>query len=387
MASRFRIRIVLDWDGTLTTRDTLHVVAAIGYRTNKHRVPPPPSWDQIVQAYMADYTCHQDAYRPSRQDRRTIPLESAWLASLRGVEVRSVRRVVDAGIFADVTEGDISMEAEGAVRNGEVRLREGWWDVLTAASPGAGACHSHSHSHVECDASVPVPAAAGSPPIAIISVNWSAAFIRACLTAAATTAPTEAGDLKHEHSSQIQATVVKSLPILANNLLPCSPRDNDYSTTVAPAGGAGIHTSADKLAALQHLQRLHRTRDREDQGESESQGDIVIYVGDSPTDFDCLVSADVGVCVRDEPLGSGQRELQETLERVGVEVRRLDLGEWVRYRRESSRQERGEAGGGCGGGEARVGGDNKKVVVWWVADLREVARFVDAYGRYDRDVT
>ncbi|OAL33494.1 glutamate carboxypeptidase II [Fonsecaea nubica] len=379
MASRPRIRIVLDWDGTLTIRDTLHVVAAIGYKTNKHRVPPPPSWDQIVQAYMADYTRHQDAYRPPRQDRHTIPLESAWLASLRGVEVRSVQRVVDAGIFANVTEGDVWREAEAAARNGEVRLREGWWDVLTAASlgarPGAGACHNHDGR----DEGVPVPAVASSPSIAIISVNWSAAFIRACLSAATTTAITETGDLQNDNSpeiqtqTQIQTTVVNSLPILANNLLPRSPYDGHYSTTAAPAGGAGIHTSADKRAALQRLQRLHWT---EDQGQSGR--DTVVYVGDSPTDLDCLVSADVGVCVRDEPLGSGQRELQETLERVGVEVRRLDLGEWskIRRRSESGRQ---EGGGGGGGGEACLGGDNKRVVVWWVADLKEVARFVDMF--------
>lgn len=45
----------------------------------------------------------------------------------------------------------------------------------------------------------------------------------------------------------------------------------------------------------------------------------VVYVGDSATDLDCLLSADIGICVRNEGEMSGeQTELRETLRRLAI---------------------------------------------------------------------
>ncbi|KIY04082.1 uncharacterized protein Z520_00774 [Fonsecaea multimorphosa CBS 102226] len=317
-------RIVLDWDGTLTRRDTLHVVAGIGYKRNRHRggrdLMP---WDQIVQAYISDYTAHRDSYRPAKSQRTTVGQESAWLASLGEVERRSVQRVRGAGVFADVTEEDVCEAAEDAVRGGEVQLRDGWKDVLA----GASRCARSETAAAEATA---------RPPLAIISVNWSAAFIRACLSAAAAL-----GDCPPPMKD-----TVDSIEILSNHLA-CEPSENTSGTTTS------IHTSADKLEALNRLR--------------ESGNGDILYVGDSATDFDCLVAADVGICVRDEPLGSGQAELKECLERVGVEVSRLDWDKWIEYQRGGHRGPR----------------QGKHSVVWWVADLREVASFVEKYCDLD----
>ncbi|KIW33420.1 uncharacterized protein PV07_00272 [Cladophialophora immunda] len=310
------LRTVLDWDGTLTKRDTLHVVAAIGYQRNRHRDLMP--WDQIVQAYMSDYRRHRDAYHPARPDRRTRAQESAWLASLKDVELRSVHRVQGAGIFADVTEQEICRAAEDAVRNSEVQLRDGWEDIVSLAR------------HSRDDGAAP-------SPVSIISVNWSAAFIRACLSSALGDAAPAKG-------------TIDAIPILANRLA-CEPSGG-------VPGPAGIRTSADKLDALNALR---------DGGDCD-----VLYVGDSPTDFDCLVAADVGVCVRDDPMGSGQAELKESLERVGVEVSRLDWDGWAEYQREVLRGQRGQT-------KANI----IRPVVWWVADLREVAAFAEKYYHLD----
>jgi thiamine phosphate phosphatase / amino-HMP aminohydrolase len=310
-----RLRIILDWDGTVTKHDTLHIVAAIGYERNQHLNLTP--WDQIVQAYILDYTQHEESYRPARLDRKTIAQESAWLASLTDVEVRSVKRARDTGIFTGVTDDDICMGAEHAIRSNKIQLRDGWKDIFAMAG------------HPGNDMANP-------SPVSIISVNWSGTFIRACLSAALGDSPPTKG-------------TADSIPISSNHLQP------------DPSGGdsedPGIRTSADKLDAFQKL--------------CDSGSGPVFYVGDSPTDFDCLVAADVGFCVRDEPMGSGQAELKESLERVGVQVTRLDLDAWDKYRREIARR--------------GVEKESNKLV-WWVADLREVVSFAEKYVGIDSAV-
>jgi len=301
-------RIVLDWDGTITKRDTLHTVATIGYERNRHLNLTP--WDELVQAYISDYTQHEDSYRPARSDRKTIAQESAWLASLRDVEVRSVKRVRDAGIFTGVTTQDICLGAEQAIRSNEIQLRGGWKDILSMAA-------------------YPRNEIANQAPISIISVNWSGAFIRACLSAAL-------GD-----SPSIKGTA-DSIPIFSN----CLHSELAGGDSEVPS----IRTSADKLDAFQKLR-------------GGGNGPI-FYVGDSATDFDCLLAADVGICVRDEPMGSGQMELKRSLERVGIEVVKFDLDAWGKYLREIA------------------GPDDEKErnkVVWWVTDLSEVMSFAEMY--------
>lgn len=305
-------RIVLDWDGTVTKHDTLHIVVKIGYERNRHL--NLTSWDQIVQAYILDYTQHEKSYRPTRPERKTIAEESAWLASLTDVEVRSVKRAQDAGIFTRVTDDDIRMGAEHAIRSNKIQLRDGWKDIFAMVG--------HPGNDM-----------ANLSPVSIISVNWSGTFIRACLSAALEEFPPRKG-------------TADSIQIFSNHLQP------------DPSGGdsedPGIRTSADKLDAFQRLR--------------DSGSGPIFYVGDSPTDFDCLVAADVAFCVRDEPMGSGQAELNESLERVGVHVARLDLDAWDKDRRELAAQ----------GAEKE---SNK--VVWWVKDLGEVVSFAEKYVGID----
>ncbi|KAK2766862.1 AP-3 complex subunit beta [Arachnomyces sp. PD_36] len=300
------IRIVLDWDGTITKRDTLHIVAEIGYKRNRHLNLMP--WNQIVKAYISDYTQYEDHYRPARSDRQTIAQESAWLASLNDVEERSVKRAQDAGIFTDVTKLDICREADHAIRSNEIQLRDGWKEILSMSGPSG-------------NNEIAIP-----PLVSIISVNWSSVFIRACLLAALGNDPPVKG-------------IADSIPIFSNHLHSEAP---------------GIRTSADKLDAFKSLR---------DGGHGP-----IIYVGDSATDFDCLVAADVGICVRDEPMGSGQTELKESLERVGIDLARLDLNAWRKYLREIAGQ-----------------GSEKESdkVVWWVTDLREVVSFAEKYNEVD----
>jgi phosphoglycolate phosphatase-like HAD superfamily hydrolase len=303
---RSTIRLVLDWDGTLTKKDTLHLVSAIGYEHN--RAANLTSWDDIVQAYISDYTQHKARYTPSANQRKTVAEQSQWLASLKEVERRSIERVKAAGIFKGVIKQDVVSASRSAVQDGRLQLRPGWKKLM-----------------MKCD-SPGKQGSTASPFVSLLSVNWSATFIRASLETA------------FSGCSAPDDTIMDSIPVYANEL----PLEEVQQTPY-------ICTSADKLAKFKEVR-----------GTDES---IVVYVGDSATDFDCLVAADVGICIRDDPMGSSQRELEETLDQVGFETLRLNAETFK------------ISGSSVADGDQRE--RQGKRIIWWVAGLDEIASFVE----------
>ncbi|KAF2842831.1 hypothetical protein M501DRAFT_922655, partial [Patellaria atrata CBS 101060] len=220
------LHLILDFDGTLTTRDTLHILGRLGSR--KHINPSEDPWTSIVSAYTSDFAAHAASYRPTPEDRRTIEQEIAWFASLESVEHRSVERVEQQKLLAGVTSADIKRAAGDAIASGEVRLREGWQEML-----------------------VGLYRRRKSVRIAILSVNWSVTFIRKTL-----------------YSARIE--------IRANELEGLEGVDG--STGLLNQGGQrGIRTSGDKLVAMV--------------SEGLETGDVLVYVGDSATDLECLLRA------------------------------------------------------------------------------------------------
>ena len=91
---------------------------------------------------------------------------------------------------------------------------------------------------------------------------------------------------------------------------------------------------------------------------------LIIFVGDSATDFDCLIEADVGICIQDEPLSSSQTELKETLARVG-----FSLGSISNFDPEDL---------SLGPSETRG------KIIWIARDLREVSKFVKEVTAHSR---
>jgi hypothetical protein len=305
------IQVFLDWDGTLTKRDTLEVVAKIGYNKN----PTSQPWNDIVKAYLDDYRAHQDAYSPSKDQRRTIAEESAWLETLFEVETRSVKRVREAGVFAGVQNGDVLDAANRAIENHSVDLREGWKDLFFSGlsqpdDPRSNLGRNGFRFH-------------------ILSVNWSAMFIKCCI---------------------LHAAMLERAPGALAALVPMVHLANEIASVQRPTydpdqEGMSIRTSADKVRILEKA--LHAPVGRPFWAKKEP---ITVYVGDSVTDFDALLYVDVGICIRDEPLGGGQKELAETFERVGVSVKPLS-----ELKLPLSTQE----------------GTSK--ILWWAKDLKEIS--------------
>ncbi|OQO07590.1 hypothetical protein B0A48_07287 [Cryoendolithus antarcticus] len=233
-------------------------------------------WTSFGNAYMDDYKAHDAKYRPATHERSTTSQESAWLRSLESVERQSVQRVEQSRYFQGVTRADIVGAARNAVVTGQVILREGWCELIMGLGQTGDS-------------------------VSVLSVNWSAMFIKDALLYAADHSDLET-PAEHEHNLMSRIQIME---IRANDIVDVD--DSEGSPGLLTLNGSpGIRTSYDKL---QHspLQPEH----------------INIYVGDSATDFDCLTAVNLGICIRDEPLGSSQRVLADTFSRLGHEMHHI----------------------------------------------------------------
>lgn len=166
--------LYLDWDGTITRRDTLSMLAGIGYRNHERAgsKPPLPPWSSFSTAWVDDYTAHEDAYEPSREARTTASQEFDWLRSLKAIEERSITRVEAAGVFKGLDRQIVDADVDAIVK-------ESLWVDGQQLEPAA-----ISQSKLTFRA--------GLYPLMqkiqkqngknrIISVNWSSFFISSCL--------------------------------------------------------------------------------------------------------------------------------------------------------------------------------------------------------------
>lgn len=284
------INLILDWDGTITTKDTMFAYGKIADIRDVRLGKKPTgteSFGAFGQAWLDDYAAHEAAYTPKARDRSQPAQESAWLKSLSAVEGKSAKRVEDSSLFVGVTRSDVVNAARELLAEGKFALRAGWKDSFIKAH-----CNSISETNQ-----------ASNFYIRILSVNWSESFIRASLSEAASNSRSSNDpDLKG---------FIEALPVAANEVSGLDSPGGSSGTLTDPSH-AIIRTSFDKLQTLKT-----------------QQGSYSVYVGDSTTDFDCLINADVGICIRDEPMGSSARALAETFSRLGYNVRHVgELASW-----------------------------------------------------------
>lgn len=251
----------------------MHLVAQAGYARQEElkRNPQPCPWTEIVDAYMTDFKRHADIYKPQVECRTSIKDELVWLESLKEVESASAARALKSGIFDQVRACDMERAAKSAAQNGKLQLRDGWLDLLSTVR-----AHNENYDIAQ--------------GLAVLSVNWSQEFIRQTLT----------GD----DESRI-APWISDLPIYANEI-PSIVEGNTNQKQVEQC--QDMRTSGDKAKILQGL--IEKGADA-----------LSVYVGDSSTDLECLTTADIGICMRDEIFSSGQKELAVMCDRVQLQVK------------------------------------------------------------------
>ena len=129
MALDHKLKLIVDFDETITEHDTMAVLGSVC-----------ADWNVYVDAYMDDLQRY-DVSHP----RNTLSEEYQYLENLKEVELRSVQRIEDAGVFKGITMGTIKSLAE------QVQIRDGFTDF------------------------------AKDREIEILSVNWSSQLIQACV--------------------------------------------------------------------------------------------------------------------------------------------------------------------------------------------------------------
>ncbi|KAK4540286.1 hypothetical protein LTR36_009598 [Oleoguttula mirabilis] len=281
------VHLILDWDGTLTKKDTLSILGNLPKaRDARLGIPHTPShhWnDDFLKPYMDDYGRHKQSSSlyPTAADPEKY---SQWLASLRTVEYNSAERVSDSGFFCGVNEIDVTTVAHEALDAGEMQLRNGWLDLFNMFLPAA------------------------SPPlgsrISILSVNWSATFIRSSLRQAA------ARYLQDGDGRQQLMVYVGGMEIQANEIEGLGSVERGSSGRLVGT----VRTAADKLQ--------HRPIVRKPGHASERPIDV--YVGDSATDYECLRHATIGIWLCDCAETEYEQKLKETFKPLELEIRPID---------------------------------------------------------------
>jgi HAD superfamily phosphoserine phosphatase-like hydrolase len=257
---------ILDFDGTITTKDTISILAnsAISFHA-KNGKDMAAVWNRVVKAYRNDYEEFGMGYRPVKEDRRTVDEEVIFYRRLRGVEERSFGRVGKEAIFKGIQQNELEKFGEQVVRSGAVSLRRGFTDFVKEMKKEGGRWD-------------------------IVSVSFSRAFIRGIL-----------GTIGSE---------VKDVKVLANE-----PDESGILRGPKSENGElweAMATSDAKLSAMKYLLRSL---------DAESRRRGAVYIGDSGTDMECLMEESVvGIIISED----GNSDLMQIMKRINVEVLHID---------------------------------------------------------------
>ncbi|RUP43281.1 hypothetical protein BC936DRAFT_137394 [Jimgerdemannia flammicorona] len=102
--------LVCDFDKTITSKDTIGILASLAYSKRVNQSPtsqPIPPWSFFVDAHLKDYAEHQARWCSTHGDDLTSPDHLAFLESLRAVEDASLDRVAAHGVLAGLTRDEI----------------------------------------------------------------------------------------------------------------------------------------------------------------------------------------------------------------------------------------------------------------------------------------
>ncbi|KAI1107001.1 HAD-like domain-containing protein [Jackrogersella minutella] len=251
--------IFLDFDGTITAKDTVGELANFALRVRADEGQDlKREWSHVVKSYVDDHSAHVEGYEPRPHARNLPEHEVAFLRQLKTVETRSLGRINGCRLFRGISPAAFREAGAELVRNGTVRLRPGFGRFVQDRRREGWR-------------------------VWVLSVNWSSAFIAgAC------------GGLD-------------GVQVIANDVREDGSIAGPAVLNPAGAGAAprNLTNSRDKLDAM------HAVLAAEGLAAKPS-----VYFGDSTTDLECLLAADLGFVIADAEGSS----LLETLRRIGKEV-------------------------------------------------------------------
>ncbi|KAI1456010.1 HAD-like domain-containing protein [Annulohypoxylon moriforme] len=255
--------IFLDFDGTITSQDTInHLVNfALGVRASEGQ-DLKQEWDQVVKSYVDDHGAHVSSYSPHPDSRNLPEHEIEFLRDLKTVEKRSLVRINSSALFRGIDPESFREAGKKLVEDGTVKLRDGFVKFVQARRKEGWR-------------------------VWVLSVNWSSAFIQgAC------------GELE-------------GVEVIAN----------DVREDGSIAGPRVLNPQIPGERGAGEQRNLTNSRDKLDAMEAVLQAEGLstkpsVYFGDSTTDLECLLAADLGFVISDKEDSS----LLKTLRRIGKEV-------------------------------------------------------------------
>lgn len=152
MFSRRSLQIIFDFDGTITTNDTIEplVQSAISHHhpslspSELSQTPQAEAWSNCKSQYLADLSAHYEKEKQESSDEvlltgpSALEREQRTLDALKDVEWASVERVGKSGIFKDVSRDSFrEMGRAAAAADPEsgndrvVVVREGFVEFVT----------------------------------------------------------------------------------------------------------------------------------------------------------------------------------------------------------------------------------------------------------------
>ncbi|KAK5990939.1 hypothetical protein PT974_09214 [Cladobotryum mycophilum] len=152
------MHLILDFDGTITVKDTVGELAqaAIAFQKHHRGIDLQGQWDKVVQDYLKDLKSYNARYSPPEGDRQDISEELCYLSGLDGIENASLDRVERSGAFSGLKRENLFEMGVDKITRGSIVIREGLDEMLQLASQQEWT-------------------------VDIISVNWSKAFIEGVL--------------------------------------------------------------------------------------------------------------------------------------------------------------------------------------------------------------
>ncbi|SPO23440.1 uncharacterized protein UTRI_02119 [Ustilago trichophora] len=246
--SKPSLRLFFDWDETITSSDTLSLIA-----------PPEsqqlhgPSFSHYTSAYLSDLSEFEASFGP-REDWET---QLKFLDRIDEVELASVARVEDGGLFKGVTLSSIRERAER-----EVQFRDGWKGFSSWLDGEI------KEGRLTAD---------------VISVGWSGEFIRHAL--ATYSSSTSFEGIPKVYANEIEMDSDQN-GVGTGKITKSSPLSLLTLQEEATQRRGGIRTGLHKLSVMQTLSKSHE------------KAVTTVYIGDSTTDLPCLVAANFGLVIK-----------------------------------------------------------------------------------------
>ncbi|OTB10534.1 hypothetical protein K445DRAFT_341389 [Daldinia sp. EC12] len=255
--------IFLDFDGTITVEDTVGELANFALRVRADEGEDlQKEWDAVVTAYVDDHSAHADGYHPPPHARSLPAQEVDYLRHMKTVETRSLGRINDCRLFRGISPTAFREAGRDLVRKGTIKLRPGFTRFVRERLREGWR-------------------------VWVLSVNWSSAFIEgACGELSGV--KVIANDVREDGS-------IAGPPIL-------NPGGDVSRHGGEPRNLTNSHDKLDAMKAVLEAEGL--------------VGKPSVYFGDSTTDLECLLAADMGFVVSDKEDSS----LLKTLRRIGKEV-------------------------------------------------------------------